>query len=493
MDGGRLTVELTDDGDGVVVADGVRVVDPPPVVEDLNDIPDPVVLGEMITLTATGVSSDIGIDRVEFYLDANRNGILNLSPLGGDVPVGTDTSDLGGWTTTVDTTGYAMDEHLFFAVAVDEQGVYSDPATTTCYIAGPPMYMDNDDPFDPETGSGYSETGSGWQTATATPRYGSSFRKHSPGTDQETATWTFDDLQPDTRYHVYITWKAYDTRATNAPFTVSHSDGQQTTILVNQKKAPNFIRDQGVWWHGLGAYETGSGGTLAVTLSADANGIVVADAVRLVEYPTVTLAPQVVDDGDPEYSEVGQGWERGTPSTAYEGDLRKHNEGLGDKLAHWRFEALEVGADYQVFATWHPYKTRATNAPFSIYDGGSAERTVLVNQRLAPNDIVYDDQAWESLGVYTVESGSLVVELSNNANGKVVADAVYVVKVPSVTSPPETIDDGDAAYREVGTGWEESAYKNHTKKISAATTGVTPRRRPSGRLRESHPAPATTC
>jgi hypothetical protein len=48
-----------------------------------------------------------------------------------------------------------------------------------------------------------------------------------------------------------------------------------------------------------------------------------------------------------------------------------------------------------------------------------------VNQRLTPNDASAHGSWWESLGVCTINSGTLTVRLTDNADGKVVADAIW--------------------------------------------------------------------
>ena len=100
--------------------------------------------------------------------------------------------------------------------------------------------------------------------------------------------------------------------------------------------------------------------------------------------------------------------------------------------AAWMFSALAVGA-YEVFATWVPYDDagnyRATNAPYSVRDGGAVLATVRVNQEVDPVGPTADGAVWESLGTYVIDSGTLVVELSDDADDWVVADGVRVVSL----------------------------------------------------------------
>ncbi len=80
-------------------------------------------------------------------------------------------------------------------------------------------------------------------------------------------------------------------------------------------------------------------------------------------------------------------------------------------------------------ATWSVNANRATNAPFTIRDGAATLTTVLANQELAPNDLSDAGASWEELALVTIASGTLVVELRNNANEFVIADAVRIERV----------------------------------------------------------------
>jgi hypothetical protein len=103
---------------------------------------------------------------------------------------------------------------------------------------------------------------------------------------------------------------------------------------------------------------------------------------------------------------------------------------LGGQLetASWTFTALPAG-QYRVSATWTPHPNRATDAPFTVLDGASSLGTVLRNQEEAPNDFVEAGYLWEDLGVYTISSGTLVVQLTNAANQYVIADSIRIERI----------------------------------------------------------------
>ena len=96
------------------------------------------------------------------------------------------------------------------------------------------------------------------------------------GADQ--AIWSFNGLAPG-NYTVYTTWVWFLNRATNAPFTIS-TGSATTTVPVNQQQSPSTPIDS-LNWQSLGSVDA-SAGTISVTLTNQANGYVIADAVMIV-------------------------------------------------------------------------------------------------------------------------------------------------------------------------------------------------------------------
>ena len=154
-------------------------------------------------------------------------------------------------------------------------------ANAACVAAVPPVttapsVIDNGD-------AAYAESGSGWSGYAEAAAYGGDFRYHSPGSGADTATWTFQALQPGRDYQVYATWPAASNRADNSPFTVLDGTTPLGTKLLDQKNTPSDATIDGQGWESLGTYTTTTG-TLAVQLSdAGADGYVAADAIRLVD------------------------------------------------------------------------------------------------------------------------------------------------------------------------------------------------------------------
>jgi hypothetical protein len=111
----------------------------PPTVSTLTATPPSVQTGGPVTLTAGSVVDvDGGIAAVNFYRESNgRSGLQTGS--GGDAVIGTDTSSAGGYAVTVLATGLDDGTYTYYAQAVDNRGLMSDPVPTTHAV-------DNGDP-----------------------------------------------------------------------------------------------------------------------------------------------------------------------------------------------------------------------------------------------------------------------------------------------------------------------------------------------------------
>ena len=110
-----------------------------------------------------------------------------------------------------------------------------------------------------------------WPTSTNVfGYYYSGYRPNAPGNGSERLTWRVD-IPVAGSYEVFAWWTAAEDRATNAPFSVAHADGS-TVVRVDQTQG-------GSRWQSLGVYRFDEG-SASVALTDDANGYVVADAVR---------------------------------------------------------------------------------------------------------------------------------------------------------------------------------------------------------------------
>jgi hypothetical protein len=127
----NITVQVSDgyltDTDMFTIT--VNSVNDAPIITALSDNPDPIIRGEILTLTANGVSDIDGfVSMVEFYRDVNGNSVLD---------VGTDTllgSSTGGWSLPVYTGGFPLGINRYFARAQDNNGLWGNVVSTTGII-----------------------------------------------------------------------------------------------------------------------------------------------------------------------------------------------------------------------------------------------------------------------------------------------------------------------------------------------------------------------
>ena len=130
------------------------------------------------------------------------------------------------------------------------------------------------------------------------------------------------------------------------------------------------------------------------------------------------------DDGAPGFAAAGT-WSILTGG--YLNDYRAAAAGGGSNAVTWTISGLLPGT-YRVSITYVPGSTRATNAPFSVRNGATTVGTFAVNQRIAPASRFDANRWWRDLGTFTISS-TLVVRLTNAANGSVLADGVRIEPV----------------------------------------------------------------
>lgn len=167
-----------------------------------------------------------------------------------------DAAQLPDGTYTLKVQGYTADgkyDYDLIEAIIDKDGDYKD------------IIIDNDY-------SGFSTAGSAWILSTSQPeRYGDNYRYQFAGTGSSKAFWCPNFTEAGI-YEVQAWWSSYPNRASNSPYTIYYSGGS-TTIRVNQEK------DSGQWMS-LGKYYFDKGTAGYVSLSNDADEIVIADAVR---------------------------------------------------------------------------------------------------------------------------------------------------------------------------------------------------------------------
>jgi peptidoglycan/xylan/chitin deacetylase (PgdA/CDA1 family) len=115
--------------------------------------------------------------------------------------------------------------------------------------------------------------GNNWQVSTASPGYlGVGYHYSNPDEPGNRAQWSFDAPTTGT-FRISARWPAAPNYATDAPFTVAH-DGFTTTVPVNQQT-------NGGQWNALVTRNLTAGETVTITLSNEADGVVVADGLQI--------------------------------------------------------------------------------------------------------------------------------------------------------------------------------------------------------------------
>jgi hypothetical protein len=252
--------------------------------------------------------------------------------------------------------------------------------------------------------TGFEVVSGEWNPASGVAgHYGQTYRTHAAGSGSAVVRWR-PEVPVSGVYQVAVWFTAHENRASNAPYKVNHANGF-TTVPVDQ-------RSRGGQWVSLGTYRLTAGAT--VELSDAADGFVVADAVRLV-YQGV-----VADNDDATGYEVVSGtWDRAKGVTEYFGQsYHTHAAGSGSAVVRWRPE-VPVSGVYQVAVWFTAHENRASNAPYKV-NHANGSTTVRVDQRSRGGQ-------WVSLGTYWFTAGASV-ELSDAADGFVVADAVRIIR-----------------------------------------------------------------
>ncbi len=127
-----------------------------------------------------------------------------------------------------------------------------------------------------------------WQTSATTPGfYGGGYLFHTPDHGVATVRWPFPASGVAAEYRAYARWSSGANRATAAVYEVDSQNGI-SRVQVNQKTG-------GGQWNLLGTFHFEPGANEGVTLSGEANGVVVADAIAWVGPLGSDAASDLVD------------------------------------------------------------------------------------------------------------------------------------------------------------------------------------------------------
>lgn len=150
---------------------------------------------------------------------------------------------------------------------------------------------------------------------------------------------------------------------------------------------------------------------------------------------TSTSTTRILDNGQAGYA-VNGSWSTRTGS-GRDGDLQSAARSTSGvtATANWSFTSLPAGS-YRVWMTWPGGTGQASNAPVSFYDGSRLVRTVTVDQRSAASGLSKDGSNWKLITTLTISGSQMAVNLGNNANGTVIADALRIERVTSAADLP---------------------------------------------------------
>jgi hypothetical protein len=241
--------------------------------------------------------------------------------------------------------------------------------------------------------------------------YGTNYQTSAAGTGNYKFNW-MPAIPTSGTYKVYARWTADSSRADNAKYMVTNQTGSMLPVEVNQKL------NNGAWVC-LGKYSFIAGGTAQVSLSDNANGYVVADAVKFV-YMDEHI-DKIVDNNDTAYTSAVGTWSFSTSVSGYYGtNYQTRAAGTGNYKFNW-MPVITTSGTYEVYARWTAGSNRADNAKYTVTNHTGSMLPVQVNQKL-------NNGVWVSLGKYSfITGGTAQVTLSDNANGYVIADAVKLV------------------------------------------------------------------
>jgi len=127
-----------------------------------------------------------------------------------------------------------------------------------------------------------------WTTATTLKGYyGSNYHSHASTNNTATPDNIVYSITPTATqsFKVYARWTAQATNASNATYTVAPNTAGSTPTVITVNQQQN-----GGTWNYLGSYNLNTANNLTVTLSGQGNGIITADAIRIV--PNTTAQTQ---------------------------------------------------------------------------------------------------------------------------------------------------------------------------------------------------------
>lgn len=480
----RLAIELKNDADGLVVADGMRIERVEPAMKQIIDNEDAgyANVGTWTQQAGTGHRNDIstataggGADSATWTFDvtpglyrvsatwAQAGGNASNAPytvFDGANPLATvnlnqtvapdDLTDAGSTWEDIGNLHNITSTRLIVQLTDNANNTVVADAIRIEKVTVAPIQVVDD-------GDANFAVDSGTWTQAAVGFEGDQ-RSANPGGGGQTS-WTFNVLPG--VYRIAATWTAAGTNASNAPFTIIDGTVSEGTFNLDQTVAPDDAMASGTDWEFIGDLFNIDTTRITVQLANNANGIVIADAIRIerLELPAV----QIINNFDPGFEIVEGNWTY--RSGGFGGD--KHFNIPNGEAAKVRWSFVVEPGLYRVSSTWQPFSNRAEDTPFTVFDGSTPLASVDVNQELRPNDFTDAAVGWEDLGeVYLISTTSLVVEMTNevtapqagDSGSLVIADAVRIERI--VPPQVQIVDDGNDGFEILSGSWNPRTGDN---------------------------------
>lgn len=141
--------------------------------------------------------------------------------------------------------------------------------------------------------------------------------------------------------------------------------------------------------------------------------------VQFTSMPALPGDGWTVDNKDPNFFVDSGSWVDSTYNSGYYHTNYSYSvAGTGEASVQWKFPIPKDGS-YRIYVRWTSATNRATNAKYNVTDS-SGVSSFTVNQKL-------NGSSWQNLGSFAYTQGDVaLVALSNDADGVVVADAVWI-------------------------------------------------------------------
>ena len=113
----------------------------------------------------------------------------------------------------------------------------------------------------------------------------------------------------------------------------------------------------------------------------------------------------------------------------YYGEYRVSDPAVGQqakKSVTWTIMIPDTNRYFRVQATWTADGANASNAKYTIYDGKKLLGNVSVNQKKVPRGEPSNGVMFQDLGSFHFQSDKVKVELTNEGDGKIIADSIRV-------------------------------------------------------------------